>query len=160
MPGMPGLSTTTTRGRTAIRFVVNTTFVLDGVINMNGVDCNAGAEGCCAGSGGSVWISAASLSGNYVMMRNKTKTLICSKGTGSITTNGGNGSLQDSPSGWVAGGGAGGRIALYGDSSFGNYVISSYGGGGVWPGAAGTIFESITNSPPAYAIWCVHAICL
>ncbi|MBF0245885.1 MAG: hypothetical protein HQL31_11560, partial [Planctomycetes bacterium] len=104
------------------RLFVSGSLALDGGILANGTD--TGATWAGAGSGGSVWVSANSISGN-----------------GSVRADGGNqaGSY---------GGGSGGRVAMYLTGAGANFEslgdnITAYGGssgGASMKGAAGTVY--------------------
>ena len=109
--------------------MVNGTLEIEGAISANGI---AGTNrpsgvnnlGSGGGSGGSLWLSAAALTG-----------------TGKITADGGNGYTN-------SGGGAGGRIAVYFNSNAFTGTFSAHGGPGVGlAGGAGTIYLQ-TNSAP------------
>src|SRR5439155_3946470 len=76
------------------------------------------------GSGGSLWLTAGTLSGSGV-----------------ISANGGSG---DYPQG---GGGGGGRIAVYHGANYFSGSISVYGGPGAIYGGAGTIYTRANNDP-------------
>lgn len=98
-------------GGGAIRLTVNGALRVDGRISANGLSSEVPNNG--GGSGGSVWITAGTLSGS-----------------GLISANGGAGN-------GLGGGGGGGRIALSADFSGAG---TAYGGGGASRGGAGTIF--------------------
>ncbi|NVK44294.1 MAG: carboxypeptidase regulatory-like domain-containing protein [Oceanospirillaceae bacterium] len=102
--------------------------VIDGLINVNGQNAKSSSYG--AASGGSVWLTAGSLSGD-----------------GSITSNGGISS--------GAGGGSGGRVAVYYSSAEGNLINNLTATGGSNLGEDGSIYTEqrelsvyIKNSTP------------
>ncbi|MBN2006937.1 MAG: Ig-like domain-containing protein, partial [Anaerolineae bacterium] len=110
-------------GGGAIRLVVNDVLHVDGRLSANGADGAAVARGAGGGSGGSVWIQAATITGDGV-----------------IQANGGVGSGSQNR----AGGGAGGRIALY-YADAGAFVarddaLQAYGGDGHQTGGPGTVY--------------------
>ena len=97
--------------------------LLDGRISANGSP--ALAEGSGGGSGGSVWVTAGTLTG-----------------AGTISANGGMGNGFGLTGG---GGGGGGRIAIqYGVNLFFGVTTAQGGSGSAW-GGAGTIY-TIANS--------------
>lgn len=103
---------------------------LSGAMTVNGdVSANGGVVQR-GGSGGSINISAASLSG-----------------TGTIAANGGNGFNHGDA-------GGGGRIAVKIDPGidFGNVQFQAYGGGGTTAGSAGTIYLEHANHDPGKGI--------
>ena len=104
------------RGGGIVKFEATGAVIVDGNVITDGMD--GGSEG--AGSGGSIWISADSLSGH-----------------GKISALGGEG-------GTTSGGGSGGRVSIEVSSSMDDYrgSIKAHGGDGTQPGAAGTIYES------------------
>jgi hypothetical protein len=95
---------------------------IDGAINANGGDGLQDNSG--GGSGGSILITARSLTGN-----------------GTITANGGQGEL------FGGGGGGGGAIALYSPTDTFRGGFSTVGGMGAFDGANGTVFISGTLPP-------------
>ncbi|HOI43274.1 MAG TPA: hypothetical protein PK523_10050, partial [Elusimicrobiales bacterium] len=102
---------------------VDGTFTLNGLITAKGTDGLGGTYVGGGGSGGTVNIKAASLTG-----------------AGSVTVNGGR-----TPTGTRGGGGAGGRIALVvTDSDSSSLFLAARGGWGAtsagWSGAEGTIY--------------------
>jgi len=98
---------------------------IDGVISANGIAATNDRAG--GGSGGSIWITAASVSG-----------------VGSIAANGGDGAPT------YGGGGGGGRIAIQCNTNNFSGSMTAYGGNG-WQtngwqtGGAGTIFTQLTG---------------
>jgi hypothetical protein len=122
----------TENGGGAIRLVISGELLVNGNISANGNDSPfttaswTNANG--GGSGGSIWITANSISG-----------------TGNITASGGSAADITCHSCFDAGGGGGGRIALYytSSNSLGSSQISAVGGkadGSNQRGGAGTIF--------------------
>jgi hypothetical protein len=104
-------------GGGAVHLVVGGTLNVNGGILANG---NPGTqEQSGGGSGGSIWISAASIGG-----------------TGAIQANGGAGELYD------GGGGGGGRIAIYSPSNAFAGTLSAAGAVGAFNGGDGTVFIS------------------
>lgn len=103
-------------GGGAIRLTVSGALSVGGRISAEGT---AGlAPGAGGGSGGSIWITAGTLTGS-----------------GLISANGGSGN------GW-GGGGGGGRIALECTNTLFNGLVSAYGGeGSVTCGGAGTVYR-------------------
>jgi hypothetical protein len=109
-------------GGGAIRIVVGGGFTVDGTIAADGAGAWYDNQGGAAG--GSIWITAATLSG-----------------AGAITANGGGGEWVD------GGGGAGGRIALHvGRQDFTGRVAAN-GGGGRQVGGAGTVYVRLPGRP-------------
>ena len=111
-------------GGGSIKVMASGTVTVNGTIGANG-DIGMCMGDLCSGggSGGSIWIQAGTLTG-----------------TGSITTNGGNGGNGVH----AGGGGGGGRIALYYSSETFIGSITSYGGLGYngETGGAGTIYQN------------------
>lgn len=109
-----------TPGGGAIRMIVDGRLTLDGRLSANGrtnPPDNAGG-----GSGGSIWLTAGSLSG-----------------AGVIAADGG-------PGEWVeGGGGGGGRIAVYYGTKDFTGAITAFGGSGNQRGGAGTIYLKQTT---------------
>ncbi|HET7624050.1 MAG TPA: hypothetical protein VFM25_02205, partial [Verrucomicrobiae bacterium] len=112
-------------GGAVIRLNVSGSLILNGQISVNGTDSYLAPQSSISsipyntiggGSGGSIWISAETLSG-----------------TGAISANGGNG-LNN------GGGGGGGRIAVSGGISGFAGTMSAHGGIGFNSGGAGTIY--------------------
>ncbi|MDW8310947.1 MAG: hypothetical protein RMK20_16365, partial [Verrucomicrobiales bacterium] len=102
-------------GGGAVRLDVRGTLQLDGAILADGQwPPSAGGGG---GAGGSVWLSARTLSGS-----------------GRISANGGSALLSQS------GGGSGGRIAVEFETNLFSGTITAFGGVGYQNGAAGTIY--------------------
>ncbi len=117
-------------GGGAIQFNVGGTLQVDGAIAAGGgaMIHNGSANYAAGGAGGSVWITAGTLTG-----------------AGSISANGGPGSTYGS-------GGGGGRIAvLYGTNSFSGAVTAT-GGAGYQRGGAGTIFTKTSSSPRGHVL--------
>lgn len=115
--------TSTGHGGGAIKLVVSGDTIVDGIITANGTNVTNGhtADGP---AGGSIWLDTQSLTG-----------------TGTISANGGNGLLNSF--GESYGGGSGGRIAVYYQSSnFPEANIQAYAGGngGTYYSGAGTIY--------------------
>jgi hypothetical protein len=113
-------------GGGAIKIEVENNLTLDGIISANGESGSysnyPGDSYSGGGSGGSI----------YIITNNLT-------GSGLITANGGDGGKNDSFYG--GGGGAGGRIAIYYQTSvFEEGNIYSNGGKGISDGEAGTIY--------------------
>ncbi len=101
------------RGGGAIRIWVAGVLILDGALSANGQNGVSNWTG--GGSGGSVWLSAATVSGS-----------------GSVTANGGNGTSQ-------GGGGSGGRIAFTtGNNTFAGTYKAQGGTGARGPAGNGT----------------------
>lgn len=107
------------RGGGAIRIIVSNEFRLGGKVSADGADSTFG--GACAG--GSIWITASSLTGN-----------------GSVTANGG-----DAMQYFRDGGGGGGRIAIFAGTNSFVGVLEAFGGSGSVHGGAGTIFIKNTG---------------
>jgi hypothetical protein len=107
-------------GGGALRITVTRAFSMDGKISVDGHDGGANSGG---GAGGSVWLTAGTLTG-----------------TGIISANGGAGN-------GTAGGGGGGRIAIYCETNLFGGIISAYGGAGAVGGGAGTIYTRRLNEP-------------
>lgn len=110
------------KGGGVVRISVQDYFIFNGSIMASGTT-GVGRNGATGGSGGSIWITAGTISGN-----------------GTISSNGGAGTYR---AGYYGGSGSGGRIALYfhTNDSF-NGVVTAYGGLGttvVLDGSAGTI---------------------
>jgi len=117
--GGNGLNTLTggAQGGGALRVSVGGTFNVDGTISANG---NFGwSEDSGGGAGGSVWLSANTLTG-----------------LGNISAAGGDGELLG------GGGGGGGRIAIYSPTNLFAGVTNANGGNGAAPGQNGSIFLS------------------
>ena len=116
-------------GGGAVRLAISGTLTVNGALVANGADGEgSGSYGVGGGSGGSIWLTVGTLAG-----------------AGVITANGGDcGNLS-------AGGGAGGRIAIYhgGMESFDPARITVTGGAGYQHGEDGTIYLSSTNLPKA-----------
>ncbi|MCB2153456.1 hypothetical protein KQI84_01100 [bacterium] len=111
-------------GGGAIEIATGETLTIDGNVEANGL---AGSGDCAGGSGGSVLLNAANLTGS-----------------GFVTAIGGN--VE-----WQCGAGAGGRIAAYSkDGDFTETQLNVSGGtGGQNPGEEG----SIVLSPDPYIVW-------
>jgi len=103
-------------GGGAIRLEVGGLLTVDGSISADGKDAGSAAGG---GSGGSIYITTGSFSGN-----------------GTISANGGD--MGSSGQG-EGGGGGGGRIALYYDDSNFTGLVEAHGGIGYENGGAGTV---------------------
>ena len=103
-------------GGGAIRLQVGGTLDLQGRISANGL--SAAPDNAGGGSGGSIWITTATLAG-----------------TGSIQANGGHGEWVD------GGGGAGGRIALYYTQSQFTGPVTAQGGSGSRRAGAGSVYR-------------------
>jgi hypothetical protein len=107
-------SARTGRGGGAIKLIITNAIAIEGIIDASGLN-GSGGRSDGGGAGGSVWITAASISGS-----------------GSIIANGGNGSHSVYGGG---GGGGGGRIALC--SSILDFPTENFFyTGGVGPGSA------------------------
>lgn len=91
---------------------------MDGKLSSNGG--NSLGNGASGGAGGSILIQTNIFSG-----------------IGTLSANGGFGNTFQNAEG---GGGSGGRIAIHFDQMQFNGSISTYGGGGSYPGGPGTIF--------------------
>jgi len=110
-------------GGGAIRLSVARTFTINGRLSANGNP--AFQEDGGGGAGGSIWITANSISG-----------------AGFVTTDGGSGEL------YQGGGGGGGRIALYAHTNIFAGHLSAFGGAGFDPGLDGSIYLSTNVSAP------------
>jgi hypothetical protein len=111
------------RGGGVVRLEVNGHLVVNGRISANGGDGFGGGSG--GGAGGSVWLTAATLSG-----------------AGVIAANGGMGNGFGP---YAGGGGGGGRVAInYGLNLFFGEVSARGGSGYQW-GGAGTIYLKASN---------------
>lgn len=113
-------------GGGAVHLVVTETLTLDGTISANGDDGGYKPGGYFlsggGGSGGSIWIETATLTGQE---------------TGLIQANGGSAPVD---SDGTSGGGSGGRITIdYGYSSFEGY-LQAFGGYGNQYGGAGSVY--------------------
>jgi hypothetical protein len=108
-------------GGGAIRLMIGGSAHIDGVISANGQNAMLSRSG--GGSGGSIWITAQTISG-----------------TGTITAHGGNGEPIH------GGGGGGGRIAIYSDTNSFSGTLAAYGGLGWKAGGAGTIYLKPTDT--------------
>jgi hypothetical protein len=112
--GISSSSARTGRGGGAIKLIITNAIAIEGIIDASGLN-GSGGRSDGGGAGGSVWITAASISGS-----------------GSIIANGGNGSHSVYGDG---GGGGGGRIALC--SSILDFPTENFFyTGGVGPGSA------------------------
>jgi hypothetical protein len=109
-------------GGGALQLNINGTLRLDGRISADGSD--AALQGGGGGAGGSLWLSAKTLTG-----------------AGSISADGGAGDPGQ------GGGGGGGRIALTCTSNSFTGAVSAYGGWGVTAGGAGTIYTKLGAAP-------------
>jgi hypothetical protein len=107
-------------GGGAIRLFAGGLVQIGGIISARGA--NGLNERSGGGSGGSVWISAQTISG-----------------AGSMFADGGAGEPSQ------GGGGGGGRIALYFDTNVFSGIISARGGNGSMVGGAGTIYKRATG---------------
>ena len=121
-------------GGGAVHLVVSDTLFLDGFLSANGMEGLAGDRGCGGGSGGSLWIETTVLTG-----------------AGYIQAMGGNGSgLKDQNHDYQAGGGGGGRIAIYAGNIDDDPLagrIQARGGLGHNNGITGTVFlNSVDHS--------------
>jgi hypothetical protein len=113
------------QGGGAVRLTVSGQLTLDGLLSANGgVGLQDDSGG---GSGGSIWVTAASLAGG-----------------GNVAANGGNGEL------YGGGGGGGGRIALYSPVNTFTGQVSVAGGNGAFPGEAGSVYTS--SIPPSLTV--------
>ncbi|HTM68617.1 MAG TPA: fibronectin type III domain-containing protein [Candidatus Binatia bacterium] len=109
-------------GGGAVKIVVSGTLTVNGTINANGN--NSGSGNSAGGSGGSVWLDAATLAGS-----------------GSITSTGGNGTSA----GAGGSGAGGGRIAIIYAAGTPTLTYQAFGGtpgsgGSAFGGGAGTIY--------------------
>jgi hypothetical protein len=107
-------------GGGAIRLDVAGLALIDGVISANGLNATNSRSG--GGSGGSIWLTAQTLSG-----------------AGGIAAQGGNGEPVH------GGGGGGGRIAINSITNAFTGTVTAFGGLGAQRGGAGTIYQTITN---------------
>jgi hypothetical protein len=107
-------------GGGAIRLDVAGLAQIDGVISANGLNATNSRSG--GGSGGSIWLTAQTLSG-----------------AGGIAAQGGNGEPIH------GGGGGGGRIAINSITNTFAGTITAFGGLGAQRGGAGTIYQTSTN---------------
>ena len=114
------LSSSGGNGGGVIKLAVKGTLTVGGAVRANGVSGTGIWAG--AGSGGSVWITAASLAGS-----------------GTICANGG--AAQS------GGGGGGGRIALYYKHSTFEGATAAFGGAGFTGGGAGTVYTKASDDP-------------
>jgi hypothetical protein len=103
------------QGGGAIRLTVNGALTLNGILSANGA--NGIVDGSGGGAGGSIWVTAQTLSGN-----------------GTFTANGGQGESFE------GGGGGGGRIAIIASTNSFAGITSVTGGDGASPGQDGTIY--------------------
>lgn len=109
-------------GGGALRLSTTGILEVQGRLSASGI--NAATDNAGGGSGGSLWVSAATI-----------------VGTGVITADGGAGE-------WVeGGGGSGGRIALYYGVNQFTGTLTAIGGGGSQRGGAGTIYTKRTADP-------------
>ncbi|MBN1511470.1 MAG: immunoglobulin domain-containing protein [Phycisphaerae bacterium] len=110
-------------GGGVVRLFCGGTLCVDGEIRAYGDDGVSGAYFTASGggSGGSIWVSASTVTG-----------------TGAISASGGDGRVFDTNTG--AGGGAGGRVALYSCGwQIGNLTVDVDGGTGHFSGNSGTV---------------------
>ncbi|MFH1745534.1 MAG: immunoglobulin domain-containing protein [Planctomycetota bacterium] len=116
-------------GGGAVRLSVTGTLVIEGELLANGgTSTGTSGQDHAGGSGGSIWLTAGTLTG-----------------AGSISANGGNHSA--SPEG---GGGGGGRIAVYCDDTTGfSGTLTACGGIGYGNGGAGTVYIEATAGQSA-----------
>ena len=119
-------------GGGAVKLTVSGTTTLDGNITADGINTNGNAAG--GGSGGSVWLTTASLAGS-----------------GTISADGGRGENNNG----AGPGGGGGRVSvvLTGSGSFGSVVMQAYGGeyetpSALYDGAAGTVYKQTQGQGP------------
>jgi hypothetical protein len=118
-----GPVTTGSEGGGAIRVMVGKSLLVDGLLSAKGADGIQDNSG--GGSGGSIWITAASLNG-----------------AGVISADGGNGEFFN------GGGGGGGRIAFYTGTNNFTGAASAHGGWGAGSGADGTIYFAGLSAAP------------
>jgi hypothetical protein len=110
-------------GGGAVRLSVGGVLTMNGSIRANGESFTGNESG--AGSGGSVWISASTITG-----------------IGVVTVNGGGGN------GAYSGGGGGGRIAVTSPNALPPALsLQSVGGGGYNPGGAGSVYTRVASLP-------------
>ncbi len=122
------------KGGGVIRLNVNGTLTVNGSISADG-EASPGVD-AGAGAGGSIWITASTLTG-----------------TGVIRANGGSYSGTANE-----GGGGGGRIALYALNSPGSVILQAKGGtGSVKRAGAGTVFRLLQGLPSVLQIDNGHA---
>jgi hypothetical protein len=107
-------------GGGAIKLFIDGNALLDGDVFANGANATNSRSG--GGSGGSIWITAQTISGS-----------------GAITANGGNGEPIH------GGGGGGGRIAIYSNTNNFSGSLAAHGGLGWKAGGAGTIYTKLTT---------------
>jgi hypothetical protein len=107
-------------GGGAIRLIVGGACDVSGSVTANGFDAPVNNSG--GGSAGSIWITAAKLTG-----------------AGSITANGGAGEWVD------GGGGSGGRIALHVNTNEFAGTLVAHGRGGHQVGGAGTVYTRLAG---------------
>ncbi len=105
-----------------IQLTVGGTALLEGLISANGLNGTNSRSG--GGSGGSIWLTAQTVSG-----------------TGAITAHGGNGEPIH------GGGGGGGRIAIFSGTNRFSGTLAAYGGNGWKSGGAGTVFTKLMSAP-------------
>jgi hypothetical protein len=103
-----------------IEIVAGGSVIANGSISANGANGTNARSG--GGSGGSVWLTALTLSGS-----------------GTITANGGNGDPTH------GGGGGGGRIAIQCSATGFTGSMAAYGGAGANIGGAGTVYTQVTG---------------
>ncbi|HEX4351148.1 MAG TPA: carboxypeptidase-like regulatory domain-containing protein, partial [Verrucomicrobiae bacterium] len=124
--GVPNsnLATPQTAGGGTVQMTVSGTLDLEGSISANGMSPTA--EGSGGGSGGSIQLTALTLTG-----------------AGTISANGGGGVLP------YSGGGGGGRIAVYYTTNKFTGKMFARGGQGYAGGGAGTIYSLGSTNTPA-----------
>jgi RHS repeat-associated protein len=120
-------------GGGAIKLVVSGTLTINGTISADGATSN-GLGG--SGSGGSIWIQAGTVTGS-----------------GTVKANGGTNVIG--PGSSRAGGGSGGRIAIFHEGDYPLPYLNAQvnGGSGVQSGTVGTIYPPMTTPalPPSQA---------
>ncbi|MBK8231180.1 MAG: hypothetical protein IPK72_11445 [Candidatus Eisenbacteria bacterium] len=109
------------KGGGAIRLIVGGELRVDGGLRSDGVDCSGLDAG--GGAGGSIWVTAGSVTG-----------------AGAISASGGK-TLRN------GGGGGGGRVALYADAYLFSGTLKACGGQGSVYGGAGSIYTKVTGQP-------------
>ena len=112
-------STSAGAGGGTIRLMVGGALRVDGILSVTGN--SGGFDNGGGGSGGSIWVTAGSVTG-----------------AGRISANGGSGL-------GLGGGGGGGRIAVYCQTNQFSGTISAMGGAGASPGGAGTVYIAGTG---------------
>ena len=117
-----------------VTILADVTMVVNGSLTSNGENANpsiAGSNGSGGGAGGSLWITAPTITG-----------------AGTISANGGTSGTRT-----TGGGGGGGRVAMIYDAMTGfSGQVQAIGGAGLTAGGAGTIYKKINGSLPTLTI--------